>query len=302
MLIKAVETYIGMRRACGFAFQSEGTYLRGFATFSDARGHHHVRSDLALEWARQGRSARQRARRLGHVIRFARYAHAEDARHELPAPVLGPEKSPRPVPYIFSREETRQLMQAASQSGYRTLRRATYSTLFGLLTCTGLRLSEAIRLRYADITADGLVIRHTKFRKSRLVPLHPTVRAALERYLERRRAYAPLDDHVFISLRRKPLLVADAERAFRIAAAKIGLRREPGRPRPTIHAMRHTFAVRSLEACPDDRDRITQHMVALSTYLGHGHVGHTYWYLEATPELMRDISERCERFIAGGRP
>jgi integrase/recombinase XerD len=300
MLTKAVESYIAVRRACGFAFQSEGTCLQGFAAFSDARGHHHVRSDVAIEWARQARSTRQRARRLGIVIRFARYAHAEDARHELPAPVLGSETTPRPVPYIFSPEAIQQLMQAASRSGYRTLRRATYSTLFGLLACTGLRLSEAIHLRYADITQDGLVIRRTKFRKSRLVPLHDTTRAALDRYLEQRRPYARLDDHVFISLRRKPLLVANAERAFRTAARSIGLQREPGRPRPTIHALRHTFAVRALEACPDDRDRITQHMVALSTYLGHGHVAHTYWYLEATPQLMGDISERCERFVTGG--
>ena len=302
MLTKAVESYIAMRRACGFAFHSEGTCLQGFAAFSDARGHHHVRSDIAIEWARQARSTRQRARRLGIVIRFARYVRAEDGRHELPAAVLGSETTPRPVPYIFSPAAIQQLMQAASRSGYRTLRRATYSTLFGLLACTGLRLSEAIHLRYADITQDGLVIRRTKFRKSRLVPLHDTTRAALDRYLEQRRPYALLDDHVFISLRRKPLLVHDAERAFRTAARNIGLRREPGRPRPTIHALRHTFAVRALEACPDDRDRITQHMVALSTYLGHGHVAHTYWYLEATPQLMGDISERCERFVTGGRP
>jgi integrase/recombinase XerD len=302
MLTKAVESYIAVRRACGFAFQSEGTCLQGFAAFSDARGHHHVRSDIAIEWARLARSRRQRARRLGIVIRFARYVRAEDGRHELPAAVLGSETTPRPVPYIFSPETIQRLMQAASQSGYRTLRRATYSTLFGLLACTGLRLSEAIHLRYADITQDGLVIRRTKFRKSRLVPLHDTTRAAIDRYLEQRRPYARLDDHVFISLRRKPLLVHDAERAFRTAARNIGLQREPGRPRPTIHALRHTFAVRALEACPDDRDRITQHMVALSTYLGHGHVAHTYWYLEATPQLMGDISERCERFVTGGHP
>jgi integrase/recombinase XerD len=302
MLTEAVESYIAMRRACGFAFESEGTCLRSFAAFSDAKSHHHVCSDIAVDWARQARSVRQRARRLDIVIRFARYARAEDPRHELPAAILGSESSPRPVPYIFSCEDIRRLMQAASQSGYRTLRRATYSTLFGLLACTGLRLSEAIHLRYADITTDGLVVRRTKFRKSRLVPLHATARTALERYLDQRRPYAPLDDHVFISLRRKPLLVADAERAFRTAAHQIGLRREPGRPRPTIHALRHTFAVRALESCPDDRDRITRHMVALSTYLGHGHVGHTYWYLEATPQLMRDVSDRCERFVTGGHP
>lgn len=98
MLTNAVESYIAMRRACGFAFQSEGTCLRGFAAFSDARGHQHIRSDIAIEWARQARSTRQRARRLGIVIRFARYVRAEDGRHELPAAVLGSETTPRPVP------------------------------------------------------------------------------------------------------------------------------------------------------------------------------------------------------------
>jgi|ERR1700676_5477084 integrase/recombinase XerD len=302
MITKAVDSYIKMRRACGFAFESEGACLLRFAAFSAAKGEHHVRSDVAMEWAGQARSMPARARRLGIVIRFARYVRAEDTRHELPFAVFGAEKAPRPVPYIYSQEDIRRLLQVISRSGYRTLRRATYFTLFGLLACTGLRLSEALHLRYSDITVDGLVIRRTKFRKSRLVPLHETARAALERYLDQRRAYAPLDDHVFISLRRKPLLVADAERTLRTAALKIGLRRESGQPRPTIHALRHTFAVRALEACPDDRDRISQHMVALSTYLGHGHIAHTYWYLEATPQLMTDIAERCERFVAGGRP
>jgi len=162
-------------------------------------------------------------------------------------------------------------------------------------------VSEAIRLRFEDIIVDGLVIRCSKFRKSRLVPLHDTVRAGLERYLERRRPYAPFDEHVFVSLRRKPLLIEDINAAFRTAADKIGVRRGPGLPRPTPHSLRHTFAVRALEACPHDRERITQHMVALSTYLGHGTVKETYWYLQATPELMRNIAERCEGFVARGR-
>jgi integrase/recombinase XerD len=302
MLAKTIERYIAMRRNCGFAFKSEGNYLKSFAAFSDAKGHQHVYGETAIEWAGLAESIRARARRLGIVIRFARYMRAEDKNHELPPVVFGPERSIRPVPYIFSRDNIQRLVQAAAQAGYRTLRRQTYSTLFALLACTGLRVSEAIHLRYEDITADGLVIRRTKFRKSRLVPLHNTTSAALERYLEQRRAYAPLDDHVFISLRRKPLLIENVEHAFRTAVDMIGLRREAGVPRPTIHALRHTFAVRALEACPDDRDRITQHMVALSTYLGHGHVAHTYWYLEATPELMGDISKRCERFVTGEQP
>lgn len=146
------------------------------------------------------------------------------------------------------------------------------------------------------------MIRCSKFRKSRLVPLHETTQAGLEQYLLRRRAYTPLDDHVFVSLRRRALLLHDAETAFHDIVEKIGLPRGVGLPRPTIHSLRHTFAVRALETCPDGRDRITKHMLALSTYLGHSKVADTYWYLEATPDLMRNIADSCQSFFAGGRP
>jgi integrase len=96
--------------------------------------------------------------------------------------------------------------------------------------------------------------------------------------------------------------LTDVIAAFHTAARAIGLLGESKRPRPTPHSLRHTFAVRALQACPDGRDAITKHMVALSTYLGHGNVAHTYWYLEAVPELMADIADRCERFVMGGQP
>lgn len=275
--------------------------LANFAAFSEAKAESYVRTSLAIEWAGLARSVSQRARRLGHVIRLARYLRAEDLHHEVPPPVFGAEKRSRPVPYILSPNQIRQLVSAASRSGYRTLRRDTYSTLFSLLAATGLRVSEAIHLRLDDITADGLVIRCSKFRKSRLVPLHETARAGLARYLQPRHAYAPAEPHLFVSLRRKPLLLHDVEVAFRTAARAIGLPDSP-RARPTPHSLRHTFAVRALQACPDGRDAITRHMLALSTYLGHTKVADTYWYLEAVPELMTDIADRCEHFVMGGRP
>lgn len=302
MLTQAVESYLAVRRAAGFSLKSQGNLLQSFAAFSDALGKRHVCSETAVEWAGSARSPFQRARRLGQVIRFARYARAEDPRHEVPPPVFGSEKRPRPIPYIFSSDSLRRFLLAAAELGRRDpFRGRTYSMFFGLLACTGLRVSEAIRLRFQDITCDGLIIRSTKFSKSRLVPLHETAQAALERYLRGRRAYAPLDDHIFVSLRRRPLLLDDAEKAFRAAAEKAGLRGQ-GRPRPTIHSLRHTFAVRALEGCPDGRDRITKHMLALSTYLGHSSVSATYWYLQATPLLMRGIADSCRSYFAGGRP
>jgi integrase len=303
MLTEAVTRYLAVRRAVGFALTGEGYLLMRFAAFTDARGQHTISSAIAIEWAGAARSVPQCARRLGLVIRLARYLRAEDGRHEVPPAVFGAERRSRSTPYILTLEQIRAVVQAAAQSGYRTLRRATYSTLFSLLACTGLRVSEAIRLRYDDLTPDGLVIRRSKFGKSRLVPLHPTAQAGLDRYLRRRRPFAPEDDHVFVSLNRTALRISCVEKAFRTAVARAGLPRRPGRQSlPTPHSLRHSFATRTLQSCSRSRDAITRQMVALSTYLGHSSAANTYWYLEAIPDLMRDIADQAEQAIMGGQP
>jgi integrase len=195
-------------------------------------------------------------------------------------------------------EQIGQLVRAVSQLTYRICA-ATYPTLFSLLACTGLRVSEAIQLRFDDITRDGLMIRRTKFRKSRLVPLHETAQAGLQRYLEQRRLYAPLDDHVFVSFQGKPLSVGAVDEAFRMAVKRVGMLPGPRGVRPRPHSLRHGFAVKALQTCPDGRAAVTKHMLALSTYLGHSKMAHTYWYLEAVPDLMRDIADHAEQFATG---
>ncbi len=121
MLAQAVETYLATRRAAGFALRRESFQLKSFATFSEARRQHYVSSDIAIEWAGLARSISQRARRLGTVIRFAQYLRAEDERHKVPPAIFGAERPPRPTPYILTAEHIRQLVDAASRSGYRTL-------------------------------------------------------------------------------------------------------------------------------------------------------------------------------------
>jgi len=151
MLTQAVESYLEVRRAMGFALHSEGSLLQSFARYSAAAGQGHICTETAIQWAGMARSITMRARRLGQVIRLARYLRAEEQRHEVPAAVFGREKGPRPVPYIFSAENIKRLVQAASELGRRnSFRGQTYSTFFALLACTGLRLSEAIRLRFED--------------------------------------------------------------------------------------------------------------------------------------------------------
>jgi integrase/recombinase XerD len=295
MLTRAVETYLAVRRAAGFELRSEAAQLKSFAAFSAARKQHYVSTDIAIEWAKLAQSVPHRARLLATVIRFARYLRAEDERHQVPPAIFGSAQSPRPTPYIMTMEQIRKLIEVASQSWYQ-IHRSTYSALFSLMACTGLRVSEAIHLRFDDLTPDGLLIRRTKFRKSRLVPLHKTAQTGLERYLQQRRSWAPFDDHLFVSLRLKPLSVFNVHGVFRRLVKQAGLPPGPGGIRPNLHSFRHSFAVSALLACPDGRDAITKHMLALSTYLGHSKIAHTYWYLEAVPDLMRDIADRAEQF------
>jgi integrase/recombinase XerD len=298
MLMPAVDTYLAVRRAAGYKLRDVERYLREFAHFATTRGEDHVVAQTAIRWAARTPSEAQRAERLSIVIRFARFAHAEDPRHEIPPERQFCRRHRRPVPYIFAAEEIQSLLaQAALLGPPDSLRPHLYRMLFGLLAVTGLRIAEALALRFKDITPDGLVIRETKFHKSRLVPLHATTTAALERYLGQRSRLALDDDHLFVSTQRRPLCAKAARETFHQLLAAAGIAQEPDRPPPRLMDLRHTFATTVLAACPHGREHIPRQMLALSTYLGHTSIASTFWYLERTPALMGDIAQRCEAFF-----
>ena len=304
MLKNAIDEYLAVRRAAGFELEVPAYLLQSFARFAAGRGETHVHTPSVVEWASGAPSLSQRDHRLKTVLRFARYAHAEDERHEiLPRDVFGYHKKRR-VPFIYSDVDIHRLLKTASQLGPPgTLRPHTYHTLFALLVTTGLRISEALAIHKDDITADGLVVRETKFHKSRLVPLHETAHIGLRDYLKRRKKSPTGDPHLFISIRGKPLDRSSVRWTFLRILAAIDLSPVPSERRPRIHDMRHTYAVRVLEQSPEGRDDIGRHMLALSTYMGHSNVADTYWYLEATPHLLQDIAATCETFVErGGRP
>jgi integrase/recombinase XerD len=302
MLIEAVESYLKVRRAAGFDLQYSGKVLRRFSQFGADRGEKHVHEKTAIAWASLASSPGERCRRLEAVIRFARYAKAEDDRHEIPSDgIFGYHKNRR-VPFIFSATEISHIIEQAMRLGPPgSLRPHTFATLFALLSATGMRVSEALALKMDDVTSDGLIIRKTKFRKSRLIPLHATAVAGLERYLVRRRQVSCGDDHLFVSLWGHGFCYGTVRSVFHriVRAAGIG---GSDRRSPHVHGLRHTFAVRALEACSCDRDYVGRHILALSTYMGHAHVADTYWYLEATPQLLGDIAKAWEAFVKGVQP
>ncbi len=298
MLKTSVDRYISLRRTLGYQLDYVGTLLHSFADFADERGDTHIRASTAAEWATACSSPLRRHARLQSIVLLARFLHAEDPEHEIPPPLLFSTPYPRPLPYIYSHDELGRIVVAARRlcQTY-PLRRETYTTLFGLIAATGLRISEALDLQFPDVQEDGvLFIRSGKGGKSRIVPLHPTVVIALASYLEARRRLPDVNDHLFLSAGRRRISNGMANYTFRRVLLLAGICRTGSRP-CRIHDMRHTFATRSLEKCSHRREDVAQHFVALATYLGHTQIAHTYWYLEATSELMEDIAKAADVVI-----
>ena len=300
-MLKAIETYLALRRATGFAMLNAEYLLKSFAAFATERGQTHVRTQTAIDWAARGPSVAQRDARLKAVCRFVRHVRVENARHELPSINHFGARKMRRSPYIYSAAEIDRLIEVAlrlrPQGG---LRSRTYATLIALLSVTGLRISEALKLTVADVTRDGLLIRETKFRKTRLVPLHDTAVAGLQRYLARRGPPCSETEPVFVDARGLPLRYIAVKETFDRLVGRAGIVPVAKR-RPRLHDLRHTFAVRALQGSPVDRSRTGAHMVALATYMGHVNIYSTYWYLEATADLMRDVAAAGEGFLTEGR-
>ncbi len=299
MLITAVEQYIATRRALGFKLVEQNRRLRHFAAFAAARGEDHVRVATVLEWAAQAPSPHARHIRCRDLRRFARFAHAEDPLHERIVGDPLPHRWRRPLPHIYTADEIGRMLAAArSIRETFSMKRQIVATFVGLVATTGMRFSEALRLRLDDIHPDGhLVVRMTKFRKSRLVPLHATTREALARYLAKRRRQKGQNVYLFPASRGNTHVSEPTMRnAFHEAQEIAGIAKRNGRF-PRVHDLRHTFATRSLERCAHRGKDVARHHLALTTYLGHANPQDTYWYLQATPSLMQDTASATESLM-----
>ncbi|MEK7995939.1 MAG: tyrosine-type recombinase/integrase, partial [Planctomycetota bacterium] len=212
-MIMALDEYLSLRRRLGFKLEDEGRILPKFVSFLEAHGKSHITTDLAVRWAAnppiKGCPAHVR-RRLSMVRLFAEYLSATDPRNEVPSKTLLPGRYHRKPPFLYTDEQIVHLMEAARQLPSRCrsaqdLRARTYSTLLGLLSVTGMRISEIIALDRDDVdfVQGVLTIRGAKFGKSRLVPLHPTAQRALRQYADRRdRIYPrPQTQAFFVSAR-----------------------------------------------------------------------------------------------------
>lgn len=304
-LDRHLREYLAVRRALGFKLVGEGQLLTDFVAFAEARGQRTITTQIALEWARLPRSGSRNylSRRLRAVRGFARYLKALDPACEVPPLELLPASKYRPAPYLYRDQEIVALIAAARQL-HPPLRAATFETLIGLLACTGLRIGEAIRLDRDDVDLDNqvLVVRDSKFGKSREVLLHESTVRALAEYGERRDRLCrhSKERSFFITTRGTRLAHPTIYQPFRALLKQAGVEHPLPTRRVRIHDLRHSFAVKTLLGWYRDGGDVAARMPLLSTYMGHVDPAATYWYLSAAPELLQLAAERLE-LASGGR-
>ena len=304
----ALEEYLNIRRALGFKLRLAGDLLGKFVIFAEQQGAEFITTNLALRWATQPEDALPStwSGRLSMVRGFAQYLTATDPRTEVPPQGLLPHRYQRKPPYIYSDIEVERLIDASKQLPSQIgLRPYTYSTLFGLIAVTGMRMIEPIRLdcEDVDLTTGLLTIRQTKFEKYRLVPVHPSTQQVLQQYAYKRDKIFqhPKTQSFFVSDQGTRLTDNTVRWTFAKVSCQIGLRK-PGKRHghgPRLHDLRHRYAVKTLLGWYREGKNVEREISKLSTYLGHAHVNDTYWYLEAVPELMQLVVMRLEHSPGG---
>ena len=300
-LREAIEEYITLRRQLGFKVVHQQRYLRAFVSFMEAGEVPFITTEAALEWALLPRSVQPSfwSQRLAAVRCFARHRCAADPRTQIPPSDLLHHRPRRARPYLYSEQDIERLLRATE--GLRPaggLRGFTYATLLGLLVVTGLRISEALALlvKDVDLRQGLLTIRNTKFGKTRLVPLHPSARCALERYARQRHALVGHGTkHFFVASQGQALVAGNVMKTFRLLRRRVGLQASDRWDTPTLHHFRHRFATQSLLRWYRAGDDAERRLPVLSTFLGHVCTSSTYWYLSCHPELMGHAMRRLEQ-------
>lgn len=312
-----MSSYLELKRSLGFKAQLIEKNLRLLDRFLVA--HHNHIDDLSppiLEaWLESPPDIKPgtRAVRLSVVQNFCLYRLRSQAGIYVPSKKidwkLWPARLPRYTPYIFTTDEVKRLLRAALDlRPYRSNphRAQTFFNLLLLLYTTGLRISEAHKLRSGDISwSDGtMTIRESKFFKSRLVPVKPDVLSSLREYqalLDLPKCDASLDLPFFQKGRRRGYCLAALQEVGIQLLRKAGIKPAAGHVGARLHDLRHTFAVRCIERWYADGGDVQNLVPRLATYMGHKNFISTQYYVSISAAILDRAGERFERTCAPGR-
>jgi integrase len=295
---EALTDYLSIRRALGYKLDTHGRLLADFVSYMDRAGRTIVTTDLALAWATRPTHATPAwwAARLSMVRQFAAYLATLDPATQVPPTDLLPHRARRSTPDLYSDVEISALLSSAGNLRP-SFRAATYTTLFGLLAATGMRVGEAIGLGRDDIDIEPglLLVKKSKFNKTRLLPLHPSVVDALTSYVRYRDRVHPRPKAAtfFVSIAGTQLIYNNVRLVFGDLIADASTWTSLAR-RPRIHGLRHSFAVATLLDWYRAGIDVDASLPLLSAYLGHVDPAATYWYLQAAPALLTLTAQRLD--------
>ena len=292
--------YLAFRRSLGFEMDKPGFLVRRFAAYCDGAGIGHVTDQAVLDWVLLAQPAAPSYRwlRLNAARQFALYLHALDPAHQVPPPDLVPCRRDRPAPCIMTGGQIQALMETAGRLRPE-LHAATYRTLTGLVAATGMRTCEAVRADDGDIDPDEAAITlHGKNRRDRRIPLHPTTLDALAGYQQLRGRLIPgyAGPSLLVNIKGGRLNASQVRSHFAHLVDKAGF--GDLTPRPTLRALRHTFAVTTLTGWLNGDADTQACLPLLQAHMGHTKPRHTFYYLQAVPELLQAASDHMLRAAA----
>lgn len=308
-LSQLIGEYIAFRKSLGIIGRTEGYILRAFGrAMGDETDIRDVQPDRVNAFlSGSGQVTVNWHRKHSSLISFYRYAIAHGQVASSPLPTVLPKTPERFAPYIYSRDEIRRLLDATNLYRHgRLIEPHTFRSLLLLLYGTGLRIGEAVSLTLDDVDLqEGIVIvRDTKFYKTRLVPFGTQLRVVLIQYAKRRKESKHSQDKsapFFVTRRSAPLTVFLVECSFQRLRVLAGVHRSDGaRYQPRLHDLRHTFAVHRLTEGYREKQNVQTLLPQLSTYMGHAKISSTQLYLTMTPELLREANLRFSQYAFEG--
>jgi integrase len=304
-ITRQIEEYITYKHSLGYVIKTESQELRRFAKYSrEIRYDGSITSDLAVQWASLDINFTRKymARRLETLHTFAVYISAFDTEAQIPQNGIFGKAHFRTNPYIYTDDEVLSLMgRAGALYSPDGIRASTVSSAIGLMYATGIRVSELTSLKIADVRLkEGYIfINSSKFKKDRIVPLHPTVIVKLSEYwslIESKIGARNDNEYFYVNSYGHWFNSRAFENAFKLIRPLVFGETSK---RPRLYDLRHTFACNTIKRWHETGENVNQKLYLLSTYMGHVKPEDTYWYLSATPELLGIAARKFEDRFGG---
>lgn len=298
----ALNNHILLKQSLGYNYSTETGVLRQFDRFTsdkypDAKA---LTKEIALDWCskRSYEAQRNQASRVSILRQFTIYLD----RIGEPVWIIPNELCPKGkqyIPYIYTADELHRFFAETDKCRYVSecpYRHMVMPLFFRMIYSCGLRCSEARMLKVSDVDIENgiLSVSESKNNNSRLIPITSDIRERCISYFDLVHSKSTPDDWFFPGQKDKPITLGNAYKNFRRFLFAAGISHQGRGKGPRIHDFRHTFACNCLKRWVAEEKDLNVYLPVLKTYMGHGSLQDTAYYLRLTADVYVDISEKLE--------